>query len=162
MQTTGIDRIPHNQNITINKSLQNFKQKLEQLFISWWKNEKTSKNTKLTPFYYKHKNTFNFETYLDNVPRHIRPFLTKLRISGHCLPVEVLRYAKTEIHRSERLCPICNLGEVGNEEHYLLKCNNAELSFIRQNFFKNIKEEVTQLKQFANQNIIDYCFNLND
>ena len=51
---------------------------------------------------------------------------------------------------------------MGNEEHYLLNCNNAELSFIRQNFFKNIKEEVTQLKKFTNQNIIDYCFNLND
>ena len=64
---------------------------------------------------------------------------------------------------SKILCPICNLGEVGNEEHYLLNCNNAELSFIRQSFFKNIKEKVTQLnKQFTNQNIIDYCFNLSD
>ena len=162
LQVTGVDRIPQNKNITINKSLQNFKQKLQQLFILWWKNEKISKNTKLTPFYYKHKKTFSFETYLDNVPRHTRPFLTKIRISGHCLPVEVLRYTKTKIHRSKRLCPICNLGEVGNEEHYLLNCNNAELSFIRQSFFKNIKEKVTQLKQFTNQNIIDYCFNLSD
>ena len=76
--------------------------------------------------------------------------------------MEVLRYNKKKIHRVDRKCPICNLGELGDEEHYLLRCNNAEISYLQNNFFKNIRVEVTQLGLFTNQNIIDYCLNMSD
>ena len=57
---------------------------------------------------------------------------------------------------------MCNLGELGDEEHYLLKCNNAEISSIQTDFFKNIRVEVAPLGPFTNQGIIDYCLNLSD
>ena len=160
LRTTCTNLMPIDNKININKMLKLFKQKSRELFISFWESQKD--NTKLTPFYYKHKKTFRFETYLDNAPKHIRSYLTRLRVSGHCLPVEVLRYTKTKIHRSNRKCPICNLDELGDEEHYLLRCNNAEISSLQNNFFKSIRDEVTQLKLFTNQNIIDYCLNLSD
>lgn len=162
LRATGTSQMPIDSKPNINKTLKFFKQKIQHLFLSWWDNQKTTVSTKLTPFYYKHKKIFRFETYLDNIPRHIRTYLTRLRTSGHCLPVEVLRYNKKKIHRVDRKCPICNLGELGDEEHYLLRCNNAEISYLQNNFFKNIRVEVTQLGLFTNQNIIDYCLNMSD
>ena len=72
------------------------------------------------------------------------------------------RYSKKKIHRSERKCPICGLGEMGDEEHFLLRCNNAEISRLRKEFFENIRVEVGQLEYFSDQNIIDYCLNMSD
>ena len=111
-------------------------------------------------FYYKYKRHFRYETYLDNIEKHNRMHLTRLRLSSHNLPIEVLRYNKTK--RNERKCTICNLDEVGNEDHYLNRCNNRKLEDIRKYFFNNIKTINTQLETFDNTNIIDYCLSMND
>ena len=48
--------------------------------------------------------------------------LTRLRISNHRLQVEQGRYTRPPTARELRLCPICNLGEVEDEEHFLTRC----------------------------------------
>ena len=55
--------------------------------------------------------------------------VTKMRISCHLLTIESGRYKK--IPRVERLCPLCNRSEIGDEFHYLLKCTISSLSHIR-------------------------------
>ena len=55
--------------------------------------------------------------------------VTKMRIYCHFLPTESGRYEK--IPRAERLCPLCNRSEIGDEFHYLLKCNHSSLSHFR-------------------------------
>ena len=52
--------------------------------------------------------------------------------------------------------------ETGDETHYLLTCNNSEISSIRETFMRNIRKEVPQLAQFSDKNIIDYCMILHD
>ncbi len=66
------------------------------------------------------KCNYRMEEYLNQVttPEH-RQALTKLRISAHCLPIEVGRYGK--ITRENRICSLCNLAEVGDEKHLLLR-----------------------------------------
>ena len=85
-------------------------------------------------------------------------------MSGHSLPVEVLRYTKKKekIDRENRLCHICNMNQTGDEEHYLMRCQNAEMNHLRKLFFEKIRNEVTQLDQFSEKNILDYCLNLSD
>ena len=44
---------------------------------------------------------------------------------------------------------------MGDEDHYLLRCDNNEMNIIRQNFICNIKKEIPQLQKFSEKNI-DY------
>ena len=93
-------------------------------------------------------------------------YITRLRLSSHSLPIEVLRYKytgqKKKIDRENRKCTICNLEETGDENHYLMTCTNGELDNIRKKFMKNIREEIPQFKQFTDRNIIEYCMLLKD
>ena len=72
------------------------------------------------------------------------------------------RNSKNKVDRKERKCTICSLDETGDEDHYLLRCNNNELAHIRTLFFTNIRTEITQLQNFSNKNVMDYCLNLGD
>ena len=85
----------------------------------------------------KKKNEVRFESYLDlikNVKKRVA--VTKMRISCHLLPIESGRYKK--IPRVERLCPLCNRSEIGDEFHYLLKCTHSSLSHIRGIFLESL------------------------
>ena len=76
------------------------------------------------------KNEVRFESYLDLMKNvKTRVAVTKMRISCHLLPIESGRYKN--IPRVERLCPLCNRSEMGDEFHYLLKCTHSSLSHIR-------------------------------
>ena len=123
-------------------SVPNVKHKLQSLFKNWWKAQAVATGTNKLDFYYKYKKSFQFESYLDNIPRYVRSYITRLRVSSHALPVEILRYNKNRINRERRTCPICNSNTTGDEEHYLLTCNNAEIDKIRKHFMENIRKEV--------------------
>ena len=43
-------------------------------------------------------------------------------ISSHTLAIETGRHAKPKIAKEERTCRYCNLDDVEDEEHFLLKC----------------------------------------
>ena len=95
-----------------------------------------------------------------NIPSNKRVGITRFRLSSHFLPIEALRYKK--IKREERKCTICNLNEMGDEQHYLLKSNNKKINNIRENFIKEVKKITLQLNNFTNENIITYCMNMTD
>ena len=83
------------------------------------------------------KNEVRFESYLDLIKNvKTRVAVTKMRISCHLLPIESGRYKK--IPRVERLCPLCNRSEIGDEFHYLLKCTHSSLSHIRGIFLESL------------------------
>ena len=66
------------------------------------------------------------DSYVTNLPFHLRKPLTCLRISSHKLPIETGRYSRPIIPRQERYCIYCtehgrgNL--LGDERHLLTKC----------------------------------------
>ena len=51
-----------------------------------------------------------------------RQRVLKFRLSNHRLPIQHRR--SLGIPRDERICTICNGGEVGDEFHYLLNCSS--------------------------------------
>ena len=77
------------------------------------------------------------ESYLDLIKNvKTRVAVTKMRISCHLLPIESGPYKK--ISRVERLCPLCNRSEIGDEFHYLLKCTHSSLSRITGIFLESL------------------------
>ena len=76
------------------------------------------------------KNEVGFESYLDLINNvKTRGSNQNVNFSCHLLPLESGRYKK--IPRVERLCPLSNRSEIGDEFHYLLKCTHSSLSHIR-------------------------------
>ena len=119
-----------------------FKRNLFKEYQEHW-----SKNLKKVKFdssvgyklnlYSQLKNEVRFESYLDLIKNvKTRVAVTKMRISCHLLPIESGRYKK--IPRVERLCPLCNRSEIGDEFHYLLKCTHSSLSHIRGIFLESL------------------------
>ena len=100
----------------IGEKMKIFKSKLQKGFLGWWESQAVVTGTNKLDFYYKYKKCFSFEKYLDNIPKSSRMQITRLRLSSHPFPVETGRYSKIAIKRSDRLCKICHLNEVGDEE----------------------------------------------
>ena len=138
-----------------------FKESTKILFNLWWEAEKKKERTKLD-FYFSLKRNFGFEKYLDNIRLKDRVPITKLRLSCHCLPVEVLRYTKPIVDREKRICNICSMKKVGDEKHYLLECNNKGMADVRAKFLDNVQKICPQMNAFSPDNIMTYCISMKD
>ena len=66
------------------------------------------------------KTTFEQERYLNLLPKNLSIKLIRFRTTNNCLPVNKLRYEN--IPRNERLCPKCEMEEIGDEFHYVFCC----------------------------------------
>ena len=64
------------------------------------------------------------ENYLETLGFRQRRHVSKLRGSDHVLEIEKGRHKKGNTHSlpQERICTLCNNGQVEDEEHFLLKC----------------------------------------
>ena len=146
----------------INKMTKIFKIKTCSKYKEWWTHQAVITGSNKLDFYYKFKRHFNFEKYLDNVPRNIRIPLTRIRLSCHPFPIETGRYSRPKILRKDRLCQICNLKSVGDEMHYLCFCKNEILEKIRNKFITDMKSKCPKMAPLSKENIIDYCLTLHD
>ena len=129
------------------------------MFQIWWKSETNKDRTKLD-FYFSIKKNFGYEKYLDIEDRNARIATSKLRLSCHCLPIEVLRYYGTD--RIDRTCNICSQNKIGDEKHYLTECGNQGMADIRTKLISDIKETCPQMTNFSIQNIMTYCVSMSD
>ena len=72
---------------------------------------------------YKHvlKNDRLVQPYLNQgIPAKYKKYISKFRLSAHSLNVETGRYDSTI--RENRLCTKCNLADIEDEYHFILKC----------------------------------------
>ena len=135
--------LPHLDHRTIPHLVRMFKRNLFKEYQEYWSKSLNNKDkfdssvgNKLS-LYSEVKNEVRFESYLDLIKNvKTRVAVTKMRISCHLLPIESGRYKK--IPRVERLCPLCNRSEIGDEFHYLLKCTHSSLSHIRGIFLESL------------------------
>ena len=61
-----------------------------------------------------------FENYLIDLPELLKYIVCKFRTVNHKLPIEAGRY--TRIPRNERVCKMCNSGQLEDEFHVCLEC----------------------------------------
>jgi hypothetical protein len=93
---------------------------LIDLYIMEWKRELESKEKMST--YILYKTGFGHELYLSYIKStKYRMSLTRLRLSSHCLNIEVGRY-HPRIPRHMRYCTQCELRDLEDEYHFILKC----------------------------------------
>ena len=109
---------PHNHNPMLIKKAIN--QRLNDMFYQQW-HSNISEMSSCT-FYRMFKCDFKLEKYLLKLNKSEQINLCKFRCRNTKLPVVVLGYATHNIDYGERLCKICNLNEVGDEYHYIMKC----------------------------------------
>jgi hypothetical protein len=66
------------------------------------------------------KNIFDFESYIDILPKRFRIATFRLRLSSHKLRFETGRYAPNRIDRNQRKCLLCNRNDIENEYHFVI------------------------------------------
>ena len=114
---------------------------MKEKYLEFWKHKITN-SPKLT-FLSTMKSEYKIEPYLFLIRNPtIRRTFTQFRISNHKLQIEFGRYQN--IPREERICKLCNSGEIEDEFHFSLVCH--QYSEIRRN-----SEEI--LKTIFNLNI---------
>ena len=148
-----------------NKGIKLFQSRLIEKFRNWWMAQAIVTGENKLDFFYKYKKTFTYEKYLDNIPKSNRIHITRLRLSSHCLPIEAMRYRskkETKIERIDRLCSICESNAMGDEDHYLMECNNVKINKAQTNFLEDVRTKIPQFSNFTNENIIKYCINMKD
>ena len=143
------------------KFQEKFERKIKEKFKQSWNKElNKSFNESKMEFLCEYKRNFKFETYIDNLNFENRKTVCKFRLSNHKLPIEELRY--DNIKRVERLCPICDLKVIGDENHYMLWCPNKTIQEARDNFICNTMKIAPELQQLNYKNIIKYCMHMGD
>ena len=70
-----------------------------------------------------------------------RKSLAKLRLGVLTLRIETGRFVRPRLPAEERLCLICNSGEVEDEAHFLLRCETYRVEM--QHLFEKIEDPVS-------------------
>ena len=99
------------------------RQRLRDQFIQGWQSRVPENSVWCNYRLFKKK--FCFEEYLIYLSSILRQRVLKFRLSNHRLPVQ--RTRSLGIPRDERMCTVCNTGEVGDEFDYLLNCSNENI-----------------------------------
>ena len=111
------------------------KRKLKDRYIQEWMAKILDETTDGDANYRLIKTHFAYSKYLTILPERLSLKLLAFRTRNHRLPVEVDRWARKSF--SERKCKHCN--EVGDEFHYLLKCDlftDDRKSLIKQYYYR--------------------------
>ena len=96
--------------------------KFRESYVKFWKNGLN--NSKKLECYKTLKKEYTCEQYLNIIddPLQRRDY-TQFRISNHNLMIEYGRYSNTKIPKENRLCLVCESGQIENEIHLIFSCN---------------------------------------
>lgn len=97
------------------------------------------------------KNTIYPEQYLSNIKdREIRKYFCRLRVSAHNLPIETGRHRRPKVLPvCERVCDMCNCGEIGNEYHIMIDCKSLDQE--RKLLFKSINNYIHNFENLTSE-----------
>ena len=107
----------------VNSDILEFKRTISDQYMYHWSSSINDINTnpKLRT-YCQFKSVFECESYLLTIKDfRLQQLLTKFRISDHCLEIEVGRH--NNIPADNRICNHCDILEVEDEKHFLLRCD---------------------------------------
>lgn len=106
--------------IHVNTFISEFKSRIVNTFNQEWC--VTAGNSPVLDMYRVFKPTLDYEHYLDIVPRTLRLYFVRLRVSVHPLRIQTGRYARINLPRNERYCLCCNTNDIEDEYHFICIC----------------------------------------
>ena len=105
-----------------------------------------------------YKNNYIRSKYVDILYRKTdRSTLCKIRLSAHNLEIEKGR--QLSIPTNERLCKICNSGNIEDEQHFLFSCH--KYSFVRDQYKIKLSNILNRDITTFNNNFLKECLNSN-
>ena len=119
-------------------------------FIERWLIE--IQNMPSCDLYVQFKTTFKFERYLTQLPRFSRAAFCRFRLNNTRLPIVLGRFTKTP--RNLRLCTLCTNEELGNEFHFLFKCNHPQITSLRSNYIPSTYTDQPSIEKMCRTNRI--------
>lgn len=133
-----------------------FKQRVLDVFKQSWYNDIA--NSRAITLYKYYKLSFDFEHYLNILPKKLRMALSQLRLSSHQLRIETGRYAQNRVDREQRICTLCNKSDIEDEYHFVLVCpvySHLRQKYIRPFYFKRPSvHKFTLLMQTKQQGVL--------
>ena len=122
---------------------------VDDLAIQDWRDQLSSNSACCT--YRIVKEEFCFEKYLKDSNFYDRVILTKFRSSNNLLPANKNRFSK---NISDKLCNICNSGDLADEFHFLFKCDyfNQDRNSFLSNYYTVRPNTQKMKKLFENKN----------
>ena len=113
-----------------------FKQRLLDIYIQKWKFDLEA--NQVLDIYKYYKVNFQYENYLNvSVIKKYRFSITQLRLASHSLRIETGRHGQNRIDRPERICQVCDTGDLEDEYHFVLVCaayNELRVKYINIHF----------------------------
>jgi len=144
---------------TCREEVEIFASKLEKSFLAIY-DDQCKQNKKLM-LYNKIRGVYRMQPYLSKIKENgYRIAATKCRISSHNMPVETGRYTKTEVN--QRLCQMCNLSEVGDEKHYLVRCTQSAITEERGEMLTLVHRISPQFSQLSENTRMVYLMSFID
>ena len=74
--------------------------------------------------YRNFKTSLEYESYLDILPKSLRFFFCRLRLSVHPLHIQTGRYARNNVVRNQRYCQCCNSNDIEDEFNFVCVCSS--------------------------------------
>ena len=123
LNNLGLTFYWHRQLVSVQVFKNMVKQRIRDQYLQTWNGEIYNNN--LCYNYRMFKTKFCFERYLVILDGALRRNILKLRFSNHKLPIHSQRFLN--IPRDERVCELCETGELGDEFHYLFNCKDERI-----------------------------------
>jgi hypothetical protein len=134
----GLSEYFFENNIVDSKSFPKlFKQRIIDNYIQTW--HSSLENNSVLELYKNCKELFSYENYLNILPKNLRFYITRIRMSAHTLRVQTGRYGQNRIPRSERYCLFCNTMDLEDEYHFVLICPcyvDIRKKYVKQYYYK--------------------------
>jgi len=121
-----------------------FKMKVIEMYKHEWY-DTVSKST-VMDLYKFFKPDFGYEMYLDVLPKSLRIFFSRLRMSVHPLRIQTGRYTNDNRPRNERYCMVCNLHDIEDEYHFICICP----------CFSNVRKQYIDKKYYVKPSVYKY------
>ena len=125
------------------------KERIRKAYIQYWQDSiNDSVSSPKLRTYKLFKTTFCNEKYLTCIQgdQLIRA-VARLRMSSHDLAIERGRYTKPKTLLNDRTCKRCNLEEIDDEKHFLLRCDT--FSIHRQSLLYTCRLKCSNFKDYT-------------
>ena len=134
------------------------KLKLEERYRDFWK-ESINLQPKMRS-YVTFKSSFGLEQYLDQIKFRYRRALCQLRISAHPLLIEKGRYTSPKTPVEKRICQVCTVNEVEDEQHFVTMC--TAYSSQRAKVYNDIDNKCPLFRKLSNNQKFIYMVTAED